>query len=274
MPSQAELDEMFPEGWRAKSPSWQAQFEQSEWLKDQNARKQYGYSSKRRGWGGGAGYGGEHWTAGPGWFSKAVRHTPKTVSNIASSFLRFPRPLLWFSILSGIPIAALQGKDYGRALRSKKDVTKEEKASLETPVHRGSRIGWGIGGLLGASAPILANAPIVGEHGLSGLHSVWRNMGHSPAFQYVIPAVTGMALGADIGTLVGTGIMRSRLPDIKAKMEERKKERKLNLASPPVERIEELKAASLSVMPPKKKGLLAAPPQLTPRPIPNRTVDI
>ena len=34
------------------------------------------------------------------------------------------------------------------------------------------------------------------------------------------------------------------------------------------------KAASFLALPPKKKGLLAAPPQLTPRPIPNRTVDI
>ena len=39
MPSNRELDRMFPKGWERTSPSWQAQLEKTEWLKNVNVRK-------------------------------------------------------------------------------------------------------------------------------------------------------------------------------------------------------------------------------------------
>lgn len=151
VPTDAEIEAMFPKGWEKNSPSWQAQFEKSQWLKEQNTAKAHAKDVAA----GRAPKGSTpHTKYGPGWSSVPKQNW---ASRAAKGVMRhsgayglggFSSPLL-------IPLAIRkQHREARRGLTEKEF----EEASRKT-VGRGASIGAIAGGLLGLGIPMLAFHP-------------------------------------------------------------------------------------------------------------------
>jgi len=185
-PSDADIEGMFPKGWEKSSPSWQSQFEKSEWLKDQNTAKAYAKDVRS-----GKARPSSSWTRGPGWKSQ-----PKNVAYRVVTSPLYP--------LGGLAAAyggAVRAKSLRRSLKKRKHKRSVIDEAMR-PVGKGSLRGAGIGALLGAALPVLAlrKSPMLREPGK------WKSL-IGPSLQ---SALFGSGYGSGIGTAVGTSIARRR----------------------------------------------------------------
>ena len=206
-PSDADIEGMFPKGWEKNSPSWQSQFEKSEWLKGQNTAKIH---SK------GVASGRARTSAGAGWTS-----TSKVpwVSRVARVPMRYSVP---YNLGSVVPAFAssVVSKSMEKRLKHLGLSDKEWDEARSKSVERGGNLGGLAGGLLGLGIPLIANIPVIkGAKGLRNLYK--RNPAGTKALlmSSLMMAPPTALYGAGIGGLIGS---RS-LPDKAREIAERRK---------------------------------------------------
>lgn len=213
-PSAQDLEQMFPAGWEKQSPGWQAQFEKSQWFKDQNSARIGGSASAtpagdRPSWRGGNTWGGRATDAG--FRTAPLSRGAQRVSDFARGTMRHHNPLFWGGL--GADIAAGMGarEAVSHAARSAGLGDKEtNKAQSRLGRHRlvGGALGFGAG----AAMPYLANLAVIKG---TGFRPVARRLG------ILNPLLMGLT-GYNFGSLAGTpsGYMAARKEIDKAASEE------------------------------------------------------
>jgi hypothetical protein len=189
-PSKKELDHMFPKGWENKAPSWQVQLENSEWLKNMNARKA-----------GGGGIGSAVRGAG-------ARARRAGVGGVAKGLLRK-------SWTHGVPLGAV-GSSIGSLVKAHKlekdlgkDLTTRQREDLfkKSKGWKSVAIGSGLGALGGAALPALdlALSARKGQR-LSTLKNLGPALGLS--------SMWGLTLGSNIGSMRAMDKVREKAKEM------------------------------------------------------------
>lgn len=211
-PSRSELKKMFPPGWEAaNNGSWQAQFEQSDWLRDVNTVKAHAkdVAAGRVPPTGSKG----SWTQGPGWKSQSV----PVASRVARGIMSFPGLYGLGGLLS---LKALIPGTRKVMREAKKGLEPEAYAkALKKTVARGVGLGALGGGILGMGIPLLANIPQMRSAG--GLRNILRIPGVKSKLisSGLITGLFSTPWGATAGGLVGSRF----LPGAAAKAREQQK---------------------------------------------------
>lgn len=201
VPSQAELDAMFPSGWEKTAPSWQSQFESSDWLKGQNTQKMYTEEAARGSAGApssGVNYG--PYNSGhnaPSWVSQ-------TAANVASSD---PYRLGWIIPSLG---SALLAPSVKRKIEQESGLSAGEKKQLLRM--------WGRSGSIGAGAGLLGGLGLGAAATLPYIRS--GTGGASPYLSSLIMAAPGVSWGSSIGNLIGMARVKKKLNRLKQKQQE------------------------------------------------------